>query len=447
MSARNPPHIPLPKYWTKHVRFAVLQVISLAHYAAVYTRSWAVDSLNGRVRLRAELDRAKQEILQLREESRIKDARMARIDPHRRPHYPPAERMAILELRAARGWSLQQTARRFQVTAATIASWIKRVDEQGPHALVQMRVPVNRFPDFVRYIVQRLRTLCPTMGKVKIAQTLARAGLHLGATTVGRMLKESPTPPLKEADDAESTDRVLTSKYPNPIWVVDLTAVPTGSGLWCSWLPFALPQCWPFCHWVALAVDHFSRRAMDVGVFANRPSCNDVCAFLARTIRRTGTTPRYIICDRDSIFDCDAFRRWVQRKGIKPPRYGAVGKQGSIAIVERLILTTKQMLRRLPLIPLRRESLRRELVTIFQWYNEYRPHTGLAGKTPNEVYCALPPANRRPRVEPRKRWPRGSPCAKPRTLVAGQPGDRFVIELGHHGSRRHLPIVSLQRAA
>jgi hypothetical protein len=31
-----------------------------------------------------------------------KDARMARINPHRRPYYPPTERMAILELRAAR---------------------------------------------------------------------------------------------------------------------------------------------------------------------------------------------------------------------------------------------------------------------------------------------------------------------------------------------------------
>jgi hypothetical protein len=41
---------------------------------------------------------------------------------------------------------------------------------------------------------ERLKTLCPTLGKVKIAQILARAGLHLGATTVGRILKELPAP-------------------------------------------------------------------------------------------------------------------------------------------------------------------------------------------------------------------------------------------------------------
>ena len=93
----------------------MLHVISLAQYAAIYTRSWAVDSLNGRVRLRAELDRANEEISRLREEMRVKDVRMARIDPHRRPYYPATERMAILELRVARGWSIQQTADRFLV--------------------------------------------------------------------------------------------------------------------------------------------------------------------------------------------------------------------------------------------------------------------------------------------------------------------------------------------
>ena len=72
--------------------------------------------------------------------------------------------MAILELKAARGWSLAQTARTFQVTSITIASWMKRVDEEGPDALVQLREPVNKFPDFVRYAIQRLRKLCYSLG-------------------------------------------------------------------------------------------------------------------------------------------------------------------------------------------------------------------------------------------------------------------------------------------
>ena len=151
MSAQKPARIRAPNSWKQHVRSGVLQVISLAQYAAVYTRAWAVDSVNTRIRLKAENDRMTQEMALLAEQIRVKDARMASIDPHRRPHYRPTERMAILELKATRGWSLEQTGRVFLLTAATIATWIERVAEEGPDALVQLREPVNRFPNYVRY--------------------------------------------------------------------------------------------------------------------------------------------------------------------------------------------------------------------------------------------------------------------------------------------------------
>ena len=79
--------IPLPSGWAKNVKSAVLHVISLAHYTIVATRGWAANSINARVRLAAENERLKQETELLREEIRIKDARMARIGPHRRPYY------------------------------------------------------------------------------------------------------------------------------------------------------------------------------------------------------------------------------------------------------------------------------------------------------------------------------------------------------------------------
>jgi hypothetical protein len=157
---------------------------------------------------------------------------MNRIPAQRRPHYPSIERMAILEPRAARGRSLSQTARRFLVTPATIASWMQRLDDEGPDALVQVREPVNRFPDFVRYIVCRLKVLCPTMGKVKIAQILCRVGLHLSATTVGRMLKEPLRPRPTAATDTPA--RAVTAKSTNHVWHVDLSAVPISSGFWTA---------------------------------------------------------------------------------------------------------------------------------------------------------------------------------------------------------------------
>jgi hypothetical protein len=102
--------IPLPKVWSTQAKSALLHVIAVAQYALISSRSWTADSSNQRVRLRAEGDRLEQAAALLREEIRIKDLRMTQIEPPRRPHYPPTARMAILELRTARCWSLEQTA-------------------------------------------------------------------------------------------------------------------------------------------------------------------------------------------------------------------------------------------------------------------------------------------------------------------------------------------------
>ena len=187
--------IPLPQGWSRHVRSAVVHAVSMANVAFIASRSRAEHQFDVRARLQADVDRLQREVLLLLEEIRIKDARMDRVSAQRRPHYPPIERLAILELRAARGWSLAETARHLLVTPLTVASWTQRLDDEGPKALVQVREPVNRFPEFVSYLVQRLKVLCPRMGTRRIARVLARAGLHLGASTVRRMLQPTPKPP------------------------------------------------------------------------------------------------------------------------------------------------------------------------------------------------------------------------------------------------------------
>jgi putative transposase len=439
--------IHLPKHWTSHVKSAVLHVISLARFSITYSRSWAANSINARVRLATEVSRLKEQVALLCEELRIHNTRMGQIPPHRRPFYPPRERLAILELKAACSWSLAQTAKRFLVTPETISSWMKRVDEQGPDALVQLPVPVNRFPDFVRYIVQRLKILCPMLGKKKIAEALARAGLHLGATTVGRMLQEPSRPkPTYESQPDPGSHRVVTSKYPNHLWSVDLTVAPTLSGFWTSWIPFSLPQCWPFCYWVAIVEDHFSRRIMGVTSFTMQPNSVKVRSFLGQTIHRTGSRPRHLVTDKGPQFYYDGFIDWCRRKNIKP-RFGAVGQHGSIAVVERLILSMKCLLGCLLLVPFRREHFQKELSLIAEWYNQYRPHTSLSGKTPNEAYHGRFPANRKPRFEPRAAWPRASPCAAPRTLVKGKSGVRLGLHVDFHQGKKYLPIVQIQRVA
>ena len=93
----------LPRQWPRFVKSAVVHTIALAKYVAVHTRSWAGDHRKARVRLAAMVEELEAVVAEQREQIRILNARMERIPPPRRTQYPPAERMAILELRASRG--------------------------------------------------------------------------------------------------------------------------------------------------------------------------------------------------------------------------------------------------------------------------------------------------------------------------------------------------------
>jgi putative transposase len=435
----------LPKAWPRRVRSAIVHAISTANVACIAAWSRAEQHFDVRVRLQAELDQRDREISLLREEIRIKDARMERVPAQRRPHYPPIERLAILELRAARGWSQAETARRLLVTPLTVASWIERLDDEGPDVLIQVRQPVNRFPELVSYLVTRLKVLFPKMGTRRVACVLARAGLHLGATTVRRMLKPAPKPNPKPTRPPRP--RAVTAKRPNHVWHADLTVVPTIGGFWISWLPFSLPQRWPFCWWVAVVVDHLSRRALGTATFRQEPTARELTRWLGSVCRAVSSRPGHIITDHGPQFTADEFGAWCRRRGIQQ-RFGAIGKYGSLAVIERFIRSLKnECTRLLPIVPLARTAFARELDNYVAWYNAERPHSRFGARTPDEIYFDLFPACRRPRYEPRARWPRRSRCAGPHALVRGRPGTVLELIVVHRAGRNHLPQVSLRRVA
>lgn len=421
----------LPACWPAHIKSSLLHAISLATTALTCAWGRAASGRGTRAKLEAELDRARTEIALLREEVDIKDARWSRLRSRRRPHYTPIQRMRILQLKAARHWSCEQASRAFLIDEQTLCSWMRRVDEQG---------------NFVRYLVRQLKVLCPAMGKVHMAQVLARVGLHLGATTVGRIARET-APPLEDRSAEEAVPaRTVTAKYAGHVMHVDLTTVPTGTGFWVPWMPFALPQSWPFCWWVAIALDHFSRAVVGFAVFPKRPTSAEVQRFLDRAIRRSGTSPKYIITDKGRQFWCDAFKQWCRRRGIQP-RFGAVGKFGSIAVVERYMRSLKSECTRRILVPLTLTTMRREIALYVLWYNQFRPSMALEGKTPHEVYYGLRPANAMPRFEPRARWPMQSPCAAPQASVKGRRGTTLLLVVTAIEDRKHLPLIELRHAA
>jgi len=177
------------------------------------------------------------------------------------------------------------------------------------------------------------------------------------------------------------------------------------------------------------------------------PAWGNIFRFQECPIRTAGLTLKYLTCDKGPQFWCPGFQRWCERHKIKPPRYGAVGEHGSIAVVERFILTMKTLCTWVILVPLRREKMRDELGRFVGWYNESRPHTTLKGATPDEVYDGRHPSCRYPRFEPRARWPRGSRCARPGAPIRGWPGQRIELQVEHVAGRKHLPIVTIRRAA
>jgi putative transposase len=211
--------------------------------------------------------------------------------------------------------------------------------------------------------------------------------------------------------------------------------VPTRAGFWVPWFPYSLPQRWPFCWWVAVAVDQISRSLVGFTVFNQAPTSAQVQAFLERAIRFQGFAPAYVVTDKGRQFWCRSFKRWCKSREIRP-RYGRVGEPASISIVERFIRSMKQECTRCLLVPLSLAAMRRELSLYAAWYNTERPHMTLAGKTPQEAYERR--GRRQCKIEPRRRWPH-----QPRRRNA----ERVQLAVGYVEGRKHLPVIELRRAA
>jgi transposase InsO family protein len=417
----------------------MLHILSMARTAIVCNWSELENSKLWDQQWAGKLDKSDTDRSQREEQLRLIQARLGRISPLKRPHYTPCERMSILEIRSARGWNLKKTAEEFLLDEETVSGWMKQLDDGG--GLIQIPQPVNKYPEALVYLIQRLKILFPRYGKKFIAELLFRVGLYLSATTVGRIIRkpsESIPPDFREPEPEEEVEiRRIISRHPDHTWLVDLTQASTWGGFWISWLPYALPPVWPFCWWIAVIIDHFSRKVIGFAVFMKQPKAEDITNMLDKAISRVGRTPKYIITDKGSQFwpsgakpenrKNHPYLKWCDKQKIKP-RHGAVGKYGSIAIIERFIKSLKtECLNRIQL-PFNLADICLELSLYVTWYNLYRPHLTLKGRTPQEVYANSPSP---PRID-----------FKPNSKLPG-----FRLKIGYLEGRKHLPIIELEKAA
>jgi transposase InsO family protein len=343
-------------------------------------------------------ERAEESALLLRmtrEAAGILGARWDKVPERHRPHYPPEQRFRILRIRSFLGLSQHETAEMFRVSTETIARWEMETtspDEEAPRPLVAPNPPVRRFADVVRAVVKTME-LAGFGGNDLIARTLARAGWKLSARTVGRIRRERwPASRMPEA--ASTVPRAVRAKRPNHVWMVDLTDVKGLFGL--------------VIFKVAVVFDAFSRMPLSARVFSKEASAVEIARFVSRTSKRHGR-PAHFVSDRARCFTGGIFRRKLLRLGVKQ-RFGAVGKRGSIALIERLWKTLKDTLGLRLLRPLAAEDLMEKIEMGLLHYAHFRPHQGLGGATPAEAYfgrtpahlLAIPPPRGRPGEGPMK---------------------------------------------
>ena len=145
---------------------------------------------------------------------------------------------------------------------------------------------------------------------------------------------------------------------------------------------------WPIQ--VLVDIDHFSRKVMCVAPLEG-PNAGWIVEALEQAMRKHGA-PKHIISDQAPVFVGDAFAELLKQWNIRP-RFGAVGKSGSIAVTERVIKTLKyEWLRCVPII--KGFDHLAFLCTEFEhWYNVWRPHMTLKGLRPDDFYY-----DRRPEI-------------------------------------------------
>jgi putative transposase len=346
--------------------------------------------------VQALMSRTEQDALHLRllqETIDILAARWDKIPDRHRPHYTPEQRFRILRLRDLLALSREELARTFRISASTFDRWAAETaahsDVTTVGSLVRPVPPVRRYADIVRHLVSSM-ALCGFGGNDLIARTLARAGWKISARTVARVRKEKPPPSAPQETIAY---RGVVANYPNHIWMADLTEIP------------ALFRLFSFK--LAVVFDAFSRMPLAAGIFRSEPSAEAILQLIGTAASIHGS-PRHYISDQGSQFTSALFRRTLERLGVRQ-RFGAIGKTGSIALIERLWRTLKDTLALRSLKPLVVADCRRRVELGLFHYAWLRPHEALGGATPAEIFFASTPAHLAA-VHP----PRGLPGQGPR---------------------------------
>jgi len=336
-------------------------------------------------------------------------SRLDRLPERRRPHYSPHQRWRILEMKRLLALSTDEAAHLFRVSTGTIFRWEAEAghepDKQTIGSLLKPVPPVRRYADVVRHLVQLMDRL-GFGGADKIAGTLARAGWRIARETVRRYRHEPPVGPHRETVRRARASETLRARCPNHIWLADITHVKGLFGL----LSFR----------IAAILDAFSRMPLALRVYRTEPCAADLASLVLCAVRRSGR-PRHFVSDQGEQFTATAFTSVLDALHVRR-RTGAIGKKGSIAVVERWWRTLKHALQ-LPFFrPLTQQALEERVAYFVSHCSFHRPHQALGGRTPAEAFFNWPASNDAAESPPRGR--RRDPSPAPPFRIAFLDPDR-----------------------
>jgi len=287
--------------------------------------------------------------------------------------YSLAERLHILWCLEYFGMQRRQIPKCFGVARSTVWRWLRRLQDGIGLCGRQCKLSMCRTSEELERLVWEMASANPGWGRRRIALVLGTLGIFLAASTVRNVLlrpKPRPegTPAAAAGKPEEKKPRQIIARYPNHVWSVDRTRV-WRWGIWPTWL--------------LVAIDHFSRAVMAV-VPLEGPNAGWVVDAMEQAFLRHGP-PKHIITDQEGVFVSEVFAALMRDWNIKQ-RFGAVGKHGSIAVTERVILTLKyEWLKRVPVIR-GLDHLDRLLRDFAVYYNQYRGHATLGGAVPSVIH-------------------------------------------------------------
>jgi transposase InsO family protein len=286
-----------------------------------------------------------------------------------KPRYTLRERLFILWHIEIFGIARRKVTEHLGVSRSTLYRWLHQVNDTR-----HTRIPANKTPLEIAVLVWEITKSNIDWGRVRIANQLALLNIFISASTVRNILN-SPKPrkpggfPIVSTKMQEKTQaRSIPAWYPNHVWSIDTTEV-------LYW------GIWP-TH-ICIAIDHFSRKIMSVIPLEGR-NAGWINNALESAIDKHGS-PKHIISDQASVFTGDVFAELLDSWNIRP-RFGAVGKHGSIAVTERAIKTLKyEWLKHVSFIK-NSDHLVKLCEEFEDWYNRWRPHMSLDGLRPDDVY-------------------------------------------------------------